>query len=452
MEHQEEAKLLKDLVNAGEWHLDDFEAYKNAKTTEDVDGKSCSVRFGNFEYTLYGIATKEDLRDMAEFGDNPSDITVQLDGHRPVGSDEEEAAIKAGNMEAYRNLQTRDMHLKVDYDGYENEDYTKRAVWIVFSASDRKNSDAFKQAFTERLLENGEIRFEDIPKYQELKDSHSSFYTARDFVENLNPDARITETEFQGKDYILLEDAYVCGQPSDPYYTALAVPFGVLPNEDNEVPCFQAKFEITDPRVLAGDYTDEGNACDWEYASDMEPDGYIEIPNFMTKKRPSQNIQKDSNTFKQPPETKKEPPYKLYEIGNMYNPDEHPNPEDDWSMVIKADHFPSTDEIKQFCLSDWQKHFGNSDIAIDFVQEISPEEAAEEYDLRNIKSWPVLGEKKDNLAEKQESIKDDVSLEALLRSVCKQKVADGKSPVAINKELKAAVKAVQKELSKANAR
>ena len=63
-----------------------------------------------------------------------------------------------------------------------------------------------------------------------------------------------------------------------------------------------------------------------------------------------------------------------------------------------------------------------------------------------------MAEKKDNLAEKQESIKDDVSLEALLRSVCKQKVADGKSPVAINKELKAAVKAVQKELSKANAR
>lgn len=362
MEHQEEAKLLKDLVNAGEWHLDDFEAYKNAKTTEDVDGKSCSVRFGNFEYTLYGIATKEDLKDMAEFGDNPSDITVQLDGHRPVGSDEEEAAIKAGNMEAYRNLQTRDMHLNVDYDGYENEDYTSRAVWVTFPANSRQNIDAFKQAFTERLLDNGEICFEDIPKYQELKDSHSSFYTARDFVENLNPDARITETEFQGEDYILLEDAYVCGQPSDPYYTALAIPFGVLPNEDNEVPSFQAKFEIKDPAVLAGDYSDESNACDWAHASDMEPNGYtIEVSDFMKNKHQNNKDRKYS------------------------------------------------DPIKDKSAKDYQ-----------------------------VADWTLL--------------RRMISLEALLRSVCKQKVADGKSPVAINKELKAAVKAVQKELSKANAR
>lgn len=82
--------------------------------------------------------------------------------------------------------------------------------------------------------------------------------------------------EFEGKKYILIQDAYlddicigdVCidGQESRTVYTADAIKDGDRPDDDGYVPLYRVEWEIIESQW---EDEDEGNRCDWDSPSDV---------------------------------------------------------------------------------------------------------------------------------------------------------------------------------------
>lgn len=77
--------------------------------------------------------------------------------------------------------------------------------------------------------------------------------------------------EFEGKKYILIQDAYiddVCidGQEGRTAYFADAIKDGDRPDEDGYVPLYQVEWEIVESQW---EDEDEGNRCDWDNPSEI---------------------------------------------------------------------------------------------------------------------------------------------------------------------------------------
>lgn len=173
---------IDDLMDAGIWSInpDGFSAYQKAEHVSDVDGKEAlTVDFGNYEYSVCGNWTEQDLKDNSF---SLSDIVVNISGYRPVSGDEaEEEAIESGDTKAYMDLQTRDLHLNVDSD-YDDVTQTNDFYTFKVTKENTKTLDAFMRAVTERLLDEGCISFKNIPKYRYLKERGRDFWGMDEYV------------------------------------------------------------------------------------------------------------------------------------------------------------------------------------------------------------------------------------------------------------------------------
>jgi len=183
-EDEEEAnhEPIDALMDAGVWSLSpDFRAYQQAESLEDVNGKEALyVNFGNYQYSVLGNWDAQDLKD---FSFSPSDIVVSLSGLRPVSEDpDEEQAITEGNVEAARDLQTRDLHLTADSD-FDDITGTKPYVeGFQITKENTKDYLTFRRAITQKLLDLGEISFDAIPQYLRLKESGKDFFDMAEAV------------------------------------------------------------------------------------------------------------------------------------------------------------------------------------------------------------------------------------------------------------------------------
>lgn len=73
---------------------------------------------------------------------------------------------------------------------------------------------------------------------------------------------------YNGKTYVLTQQAYIDGSVDDPYYTAIAICPDEGVDEDGLYNAYQVTWWPTQ-EWLDGDREDEGDACDWDAADDI---------------------------------------------------------------------------------------------------------------------------------------------------------------------------------------
>lgn len=74
--------------------------------------------------------------------------------------------------------------------------------------------------------------------------------------------------EIEGKEYVLVQDAYLDGMDANAAYFAAAIKIDDEPDEDGYVPLYKVEWNIVNPET-----EDAGDACDWENPADVDVTG-----------------------------------------------------------------------------------------------------------------------------------------------------------------------------------